>query len=106
MSGILGDNQDAQRFRTGPAVSYKLESISAKISDWEAANDDEDDVVVTLRERGTGGGPGTVLATLENPTSITNGDVEFTAPSGTTLSRNTDYFVHFTQTGSSVRSKS
>ena len=36
---------------------------------------------------------GTVVATLTNPASVSNGNLTFTAPANTTLSASTTYFV-------------
>ncbi|MCY3557116.1 MAG: SwmB domain-containing protein [Chloroflexi bacterium] len=41
----------------------------------------------------TGSTSGTTLATLTNPTSLTNGTNKFTAPANTTLAASTTYFV-------------
>ena len=49
---------------------------------------------VELRENGTNTNPGTLVATLSNPTTLASNSVNrFTAPAGTTLSPNTRYWL-------------
>ena len=63
------------------------------------------DIAVTIRSTDASGDPGTILATLTNPTSIPGQETEnslnvatanaavFTAPAGTVLAAGTTYFV-------------
>ena len=52
---------------------------------------------------GSGQPSNAVLYTLNNPTNVGTGVQTFTAPDGTRLNRNTQYFVHITFSGSGTR---
>ena len=93
----------AQGFTTGGnTAGYTLESIEM-FFDGSISSTDIGDLTATVREAGNDGDPGTTVATLSNPASITGvplaGDLDaddaavFTAPDGTTLAAGTDYFV-------------
>ena len=77
----------AQGFTTGTnALGYVLTSVEVKIRATVGTN---------LRVRVVQGEPSstTVVATLNNPSSLAAGNRTFTAPSGTTLAANTKYHV-------------
>ena len=78
----------AQGFRTGSnANGYTLQSIDLDFRDTPVG------VSVKLATGVSAGGTETVVATLNNPATLSSGVLTFTAPANTTLSARTVYFV-------------
>ena len=80
----------AQRFTTGDnTAGYTLSEVDMHIGSFASA----DGARVSIYSKDASGNPGSSLHVLTN-TSITSGDFNtFTAPTNTTLSADTDYFV-------------
>ena len=85
--GSLSSNDYAQGFRTGAnSDGYSLTSVEVRFDSTAPTG-----ITVSLAT-----GTRTALTdvvTLTNPTSLSGGINIFTAPSGTTLSANTDYYI-------------
>ena len=89
-------NRAATAFTTGNnSLGYTLESIDLVLDEI----DGDESFTVTVRTASSNN-PGTVHATLTNPT-LGDGTRTFTAPSGTTLNAATTYFVHIERTAGS-----
>ena len=95
--GAIGQNisstqSHAQEFTTGSeSGGYALGSIGLTFNE-NVSNTGE--LTVTINSEDSDGNPGTVVATLTKPSSLTSGTEElFFAPSNTTLSADTSYFV-------------
>ena len=86
----------AQGFTTGDHPhGYTLSTITAKILRWDSG----DALQVSIWSARSSGIPGTSLHVLENPDPITNNVRNtFTAPAGSMLEPETDYFVLFEAT--------
>ena len=86
----------AQGFTTGDHPhGYTVSTITAKILRWGSG----DAVQVSIWSARSSGIPGTSLHVLENPDPITNNVRNtFTAPAGSMLEPETDYFVLFEAT--------
>ncbi len=81
-------SEAAVAFTTGAnAYGYKLSAVDVVLGTSSGR-----DTVVTIRAGG-GINPGALVATLANPSSLTNGVNTFTAPAGTTLAASTTYFL-------------
>ncbi len=81
-------SEAAVAFTTGAnAYGYKLSAVDVVLERSSGR-----DTVVTIRAGG-GINPGALVATLANPSSLTNGVNTFTAPAGTTLAASTTYFL-------------
>ena len=92
----LGSWDAAQAFTTGAnAEGYTLTDIVIPM----AATPTGVSIKVT-----TGSPTGTVLATLTNPETLSNGNNTFTAPDGTSLSANTTYVVIIEGSGGTISS--
>ena len=84
----FGSDDFAQGFTTGSnADGYTLESIDLKL-----VNDPEG-VSVKLLTGVSTTSTGTVVATLTNPASVSNGHITFSAPENTTVTASTTYYV-------------
>ena len=98
-SFLAVDRVGAQKFTTGSnALGYTLSEVVAKL---KVVGSDSIPVVSIYSD--SSGTPGTSLYTLTSPSSITAGDMEFTAPANATLSKETDYFVVFENTNQGGR---
>ncbi|MYG63048.1 MAG: hypothetical protein F4158_00345, partial [Synechococcus sp. SB0675_bin_7] len=88
----------AQRIRTGShAAGYDLDSVVLKLVDIGSTP------TVTIQENDTDNNPvSSVLYTLTNPSTLTAGLNEFSAPDGATLAANTDYWVVLKAPGNPV----
>ena len=81
-------SEAAVAFTTGAnAYGYKLSAVDVVLGTSSGR-----DTVVTIRAGG-GINPGALVATLANPSSLTNGVNTFTAPADTTLAASTTYFL-------------
>ena len=85
------DRVQGQRFTTGNAAGagYTLSSVTVNLSDL--APDDVPEV--SIYKSTSRGFVGTILTTLTNPATVSNGDLTFTAPANTTLEKQTKYYV-------------
>ena len=91
----------AQGFTTGQNTrGYDLSSIQL---DTQRAPGSGTLTVTVRAATGSGQPSNAVLYTLNNPTNVGTGVQTFTAPDGTRLNRNTQYFVHITFSGSGTR---
>ncbi len=91
----------AQGFFTGQNTrGYDLSSIQL---DTQGAPGSGTLTVTVRAATGSGRPSNAVLYTLNNPTNVGTGVQTFTAPDGTRLNRNTQYFVHITFSGSGTR---
>ncbi len=98
VSGLL---DCAQGFTTGQNTrGYDLSSIQL---DTQRAPGSGTLTVTVRAATGSGQPSNTVLYTLNNPTNVGTGVQTFTAPDGTRLNRDTQYFVHITFSGSGTR---
>ena len=83
--GNLGSLDLAQQFTTGANTQgYTLESVELRFSTAPSG--------VSVKVA-TSANDGDVVATLTNPSSLTTGNLTFTAPANTTLSASTNYWV-------------
>ncbi len=81
-------SEAAVAFTTGSnAYGYTLSAVDVVLGASSGR-----DTVVTIRAGG-GINPGALVATLANPSSLTNGVNTFTAPADTTLAASTTYFL-------------
>ena len=88
----MGSTSVAQGFTTGAASGgYTLSSIEA-VSGVAANATQRDTIRAELWSAGTSG-PGSRIAALTVPDSVSAGTVEFAAPAGTTLTASTTYYV-------------
>ncbi len=77
----------ANAFTTGSSRhGYTLTGVDVKFID-------QPDSTVAVKLASGSSSPGTVVATLTNPSTLSAGDLTFTAPSGTTLSAGANYWV-------------
>ena len=91
----------AQGFTTGQNTrGYDLSSIQL---DTQGAPGSGTLTVTVRAATGSGRPSNAVLYTLTNPSNIGTGLQTFTAPGGTRLNRNTQYFVHMRFDGSGTR---
>ena len=89
-------NDQGQGFTTGSnSFGYSLESVEVK---FNTAPSGLSVKLATGLPTAT-----TVVATLSNPSSLTAGDLTFTAPANTTLSANTTYFVVVEASSGNIR---
>lgn len=90
-----GRNALAQEFVTGNNTNgYTLSSVGLQAS-LHNRYTATPALVVTLRAKTSSNLPAsTALATFTNPSSISEGLSEFTAPANVTLSANTSYYIH------------
>ena len=97
--GISGTIEwvQAQRFTTGNAAGYTLSSVTVNLSSLGS----DDIPIVSIYKSRAAGSPGTILTTLMNPATVSNGDLTFTAPANTTLNKQTDYHVVIEEGGDS-----
>ena len=98
----ISNNEMAVGFTTGGTTGgYTLGSIEILIQ-LATSTFDIADLTVTLwnEDPVTNDRPGSSIATLTNPGSISANEVAtFTAPTNTTLAADTDYFVHLSHSG-------
>ena len=88
----VGANEVAQGFTTGAnSGGYTLSNIQVRT--WSGPTG-SDTLTVTLNDDNSGE-PGDVVATLENPATVENGLMTYTAPANTTLAARTTYYVVF-----------
>ena len=88
----VGANEVAQGFTTGANSSgYTLSNIQVRT--WSGPTGSET-LTVTLNDDNSGE-PGDVVATLENPATVENGLMTYTAPVNTKLAARTTYYVVF-----------
>ena len=91
----------AQGFTTGRnSRGYDLSSIQL---DTQTAPGSGTLTVTVRKDNGSGRPSNAILYTLTNPSNVGTGVQTFTAPDGAHLSRNTQYFVHMTFSGSGTR---
>ncbi len=110
---ILVSNSDASVRNTGSTSilaqsittgdhrhGYTVSQIEINIRDFESSR-----TTVKLYSNSNNGQPQDLVATLVNPVTFTRGFNTFTAPSGTTLSRNTTYWIVLNEDISDVSSE-
>ncbi len=89
-STTASNDFQAQSFMTGAdAGGYTVSSIAIRAGSVASG----ETTAVTIRED-SGGEPGTVLATLSNPASLSGGFNTFAAPANTILAASTTYWVY------------
>ncbi len=98
--GASGGNQftTAQQFTTGDSAGgYTLSAINVSVDDFLSDSSPRVSIYTA-----TSGNPGTLLFVLSNPATLRDGTINtFTAPPAPPfLTRGTDYFVVFEDTGS------
>ena len=90
LEGLNSDRLQAQKFRTGAStggytisdVGIRTENVSGKMTSLK------------IRENNISNLPGALVATLNNPATLTSNSLNtFTAPAGTTLAANTPYWI-------------
>ena len=88
-AGSSGFAENATAFTTGSNAygGYTLSAVDIPLAQVSGRS-----TVVTIRA-GAGTNPGILVATLANPSSLTNGVNTFTAPANTTLAASTTYFL-------------
>ena len=101
---ILSSNDFAQGFETGSNTgNYTLASIDIDFSTSLPSAGDASKLTVTLWSGTSGDRPGSLLATLTNPSNLSTGGggnvKTFTARAGTVLIADTMYFVHMSYAG-------
>ena len=102
-SGAVGllsgsDYVQAQGFDTGGnAAGYLLTSVALRLSQLGAT--DEPEVGIYTK---SGSDPGDLVYALANPSTLADGWLEFTAPPGAVLEKDTDYFVQVAEAGTGV----
>ena len=95
----------AQGFTTGDVSSgYALESIEVKVDLVGSLTTEEQATIRVELWSDSSGAPGSKIASLTVPTSLTSGtaNVAFNAPAGTTLSASTTYHVVVYTTGGTL----
>ena len=90
----LNNRRLAQPFRTGTAArGYTLQGVALRLDKEVDVTIDPGDFRVTIRESAADGGPGNLLHTLNDPSSVNAGVNEFTAPAGAFLASDTRYHI-------------
>ena len=102
-SFLLGTNDFALAFTTGPYLSgYVVTQVKLQMS-GDTATTGLSDVTVTIRTSTAAGRPDTVVGTLRNPGTLGSGIITFTAPrNGIALRRSTTYFIVVDVTGAGL----